>query len=175
MQQKLGSMMQMAYIVESLEKSIEHWSTFNTAGPFVIMDSFEIDNMRYRGQECNDLDIRLALGYSGGMCIEFIEQRCDTPSVYKDVIANRGFGFHHWALMTDKFDTEVQRYQDAGHSVCFSGKVAVGERYVYLDSDPQLHSMIEIIEYSPEVEELFSNIETMAHEWDGKQLIQYAP
>lgn len=174
MHQVVGSMMQMAYVVENLEKTIEEWGKLNAAGPFLVMESFEIEKMQYRGQACDELDLRLALGYSGSMCIEFIEQKCDSPSVYRDVIEKQGYGFHHWAFMTDNFDKDVENYKSKGHEVCFSGKVAVGERYVYLDAGPQVHSMIEVIEYSPAVDELFTNIESMAKNWDGKQLIHYA-
>lgn len=170
----MGSMMQMAYIVENLEETIEQWSQVNNAGPFVIMESFDIDHMEYRGKPCNTLDLRLALGYTGGMCVEFIQQKCDTPSVYQEVIKQQGYGFHHWAFITDKFDADVARYKAQGDDICFSGKVAVGERYVYLDRRASMHSMIEVIEYSPEVDTLFSNIETMAKDWDGKERIIYA-
>lgn len=175
MSQPIGSMMQMAYVVENLEQTIEEWGKIMQVGPFVIMESFEIDNMQYRGRSCESLDIRLALGYSGGMCIEFIEQKCDTPSVYRDVVESSGYGFHHWAFITENFEADVKRYQDKGHEVCFSGKVSVGERYVYLDAGPQVHSMIEVIEYSPEVGLLFANIEELSKNWDGKEPIVYAP
>jgi hypothetical protein len=174
MQQQLGAIMQMAYIVENLEQAIEQWCALGKAGPFTIMESFDIENMAYRGETCESLDLRLALGNSDGLCIEFIEQKCDTPSVYRDVIASRGYGFHHWAYITKSFDYEVDTQIARGMEVAFSGKVAVGERYAYIDSPTVVHGMVEIIEYSQAVDELFTGIEQAARDWDGKQLILYA-
>lgn len=173
MKQPLGSVAQIAYIVDNLEEAIEKWSGFLTAGPFFIINNFEIIDPKYRGEPMKDTNIRIALGYSGGMCIEFIEQISEGLSVYTEVFAKKGYCYHHWAYMSKNFDDDVQKHLDQGLEICFSGAAGVGGRFVYLDATEQIQSMVEIIEFTPPVEEFFAMIEGASENWDGKDPIRY--
>lgn len=173
MSQALGTVGQIAYIVENIEEAIENWGRFAKGGPFFIMENFEIIDPQYRGAPMANVNIRLALGYSDGLCVEFIEQRDDAPSVYTEVFARKGYCFHHWAYMTTNFDEEVKKHLDQGLEICFSGAAAVGGRFVYLDSTDLIHSMVEIIEFTPPVSAFFATIEEASQDWDGKNPLRY--
>lgn len=173
MKQPLGSVAQIAYIVENIETAIKNWSEFLDAGPFFVIEDFEIIDPKYRGQPMGDFNFRLALGFSGGVCIEFIEQSDDVPSVYNEVLAKQGYCFHHWAYMTKTFDEDLKKYQDQGMEISFSGAAGVGGRFVYVDTTEKLQCMVEIIEYTPPVEEFFNMIERASENWDGKEPIRY--
>ncbi len=173
MKQPIGSIAQIAYIVENLEQAMDHWINFLDIGPFFVIEDFQLIEPQYRGRPMGDIKFRVALGFSGGVCIELIEQIDDTPSVFREVAMEKGFCFHHWAYMTRDFDNEVKKYQDQGIEICFSGAVGVGGRFVYLDATEETQSMIEIIEFNPKVEAFFAMIEEAAVNWDGTEPVRY--
>jgi glyoxalase/bleomycin resistance protein/dioxygenase superfamily protein len=169
--QAAGSFGQIAYIVEDLEATIKHWVEVLGIGPFFLIDSSIIENPRYRGEQ-TDLAITAALSYSGSMCVEIIQQSCDSASVYREVMDKRGPGFHHWGVMTEDFDNEIKRYEAIGYPLAFSGKVTIGGRFAYMDSYDDLGGMVELIELTPVVKELFEGLQAAAQDWDGNDPVR---
>ncbi|NOX70847.1 MAG: VOC family protein [Gammaproteobacteria bacterium] len=172
MSQPDNQIMQIAYVVDDLDRALEHWTKSMGIGPFFVMEGLEIVDPRYRGQP-TDIDITIALGYSGSMCVELIRQNDDGPSVYRELLDRTGCGgFHHWGIGTEQFDEEVARYQSRGYDEVFTGKVAVGDRYAYMDTQEDLGGMIELIKLTPVVRELFGNLEAAATDWDGSDPVR---
>lgn len=164
--------MQLAYVVENLELALEHWLREIKVGPFFVLRSLEALDKRYRGAP-TDVDLDIALGFSGNVCIELIQQKCKSPSVYRELLDSKGGGFHHWGLFAEAFDEAVVRYQQHGHVLAFSGAVVIGGRFAYMDTVAQLGGMIELIEATPGVRELFANLENSAREWDGTDPVRF--
>jgi hypothetical protein len=104
-----------------------------------------------------------------------IQQHDDVPSVFRELTHRSGPGFHHWAVMTAQFDAEVARYEAAGCAIAFSGKVAVGARFVYADTVAALGGMTELIEVTPPVVALFQSLEDAARNWDGREPLRTFP
>lgn len=171
MSHRAGEVMQIAYVVKDMEQSLEHWLQKMKVGPFFLLNNLEVVDPRYRG-EPTDLDINIALGYSGGVCVELIKQNCDSPSVYRELLDSKGEGFHHWGVFSDRFDEDEARYRQQGHETAFSGRVAIGARYAYMDTVANMGGMIELIEATPNVRELFGNLESAALDWDGSDPIR---
>lgn len=166
--QPQGSIMQIAYVVEDLEAAAQRWVRLTGAGPFFLLEHLAIVEPRYRGQP-TELDCSIALGYSGGVCVELIRQHNDVPSVFRERPLIPGGAFHHWAVMTETFDADLERHARAGYAIAFSGAVAVGGRFSYVDTGADLGGMIELIEVTPPVRALFAGIEAAAHNWKGDQ------
>jgi len=165
--QPLGAVMQVAYTVADLNAALAHWVRAMRVGPFFVFDDLAIEDERYYGAP-SDVKLSIALAYSGSLCIELVQQRNDVPSVFHDAIRARGYGFHHWALSTDDLDADVARYGAFGARTAFSGRVAIGGRFAYLDTTEQLGGMVELIEIDGKVEELFANLKSVAEAWDGR-------
>jgi len=172
--QPLGEIMQVAYTVEDLEQAMQHWVRDLGIGPFFKFEHFPLLDAQYRGQP-TQFDVNIGLAYSGGMCFELIQQNNDAPSVYRDVIDERGFGFHHWALSTRDFDGDVARYQESGAELALYGVAAVGARAGYMDTRSTLGGMIELIEIKSEVEELFAFIRAASENWNGEDPVREFP
>jgi len=172
MSQPDSQIMQIAYVVDDLDRALEHWTQAMGIGPFFVMEGLEIIDPRYRGQP-SDIDLTIALAYSGTMCVELIKQNDDGPSVYRELLDRTGNGgFHHWGIGTEQFDEEVARYRSRGYDEVFSGRVAVGDQYAYMDTQEDLGGMIELIKLTPAVRELFGNLEAAATDWDGADPIR---
>ena len=164
--QPLGAIMQVAYVVEDMDRALAHWTKTLNVGPFFLFEKFQLLDARYRGQP-TDIELDLALGFSGTMCFELIVQKNPVPSVYREVVDRRGYGFHHWAVSTRTFDADVARHQKAGAALAFSGVAGVGARAGYMDTTATLGGMIELIEINPKVEAFFGMLHAAAQDWDG--------
>jgi len=170
--QPLGRIMQVAYVVEDIEKAMAHWTDKLGVGPFFLFEHFALEDYRYRGKP-SDLDITIAMGFSGSMCFELIVQHSKSPSVYTDVIEKKGYGFHHWAVSTTTFDDDLARYVNSGNEEVLYGFVTpVNARAAYVDTMTELGGMIELIEINPAVEGLFSAIKEPSINWDGKNPVR---
>lgn len=172
--QPLGHIMQTAYVVDDLETAAKKWTNTLGIGPWVLLEHFEADNMTYFGQP-TEIDLSVALAFSGSMCYELVFVHNDVPNVYADVVRDKGYGcFHHWALSTETFDADVARYKAKGYEVAFYGEVVPvgGKRFAYIDTRKDNGGMIELIELSPEVEGLFSMVKDMSNDWDGSDIIR---
>ena len=167
-----GQIMQIAYVVNDLDRALEHWTRTLGIGPFFLLESIEVINPVYRGNPCT-FDATIALGYSGTMCVELIKQNDDTPSVYQELLRNNpDGGFHHWAVGIEDLEGEVNRYQGRGYELAFSGRVAVGDEFAYMDTSGELGGMIELIKLTPVVRELFGGLESAATGWDGSDPVR---
>ncbi len=171
--QPVNAIGQIAYIVDDLDAALKHWTEVLGIGPFFLIDSSGIENMRYRG-EPTDVDITAALSYNGSMCVEVIKQSNDSPSVYKEIMDKHGPGFHHWGYMTDNFDAELARYESMGYPLAFSGNVKVGGRFAYMDCYDALGGMVELIDFPVNVKELFEGLQSAAQDWDGTDPVRRA-
>lgn len=165
--QPLGSIMQVAYTVNDLEKAMHHWSSNLNVGPFFVFEHFALDDYRYRGKP-SELDITLALAFSGSMCFELIYQHSTAPSVYTEIIEKRGYGFHHWAVSTEQFDKDLTDHITTGNEEVLYGKVSpVNGRAAYVNTYDELGGVIELIEINPAVEAFFSAVKEPSVNWNG--------
>ena len=171
--QPLGGIMQVAYVVEDIDKAMKEWTETLGVGPFFLFEHFALDDYRYRGKP-GDIDITIALGVSGPMCFELIVQHSKSPSVYSEVLDSRGYGFHHWAVSTRDFDGDLARHVAAGNDEVLYGMVPdpVNARAAYVDTMAKTGGMIELIEINPAVEGLFSAVKEPSINWDGKDPVR---
>ncbi|NOZ42468.1 MAG: VOC family protein [Alphaproteobacteria bacterium] len=170
--QKTGKILQMAYVVDDLETAARNWVEMTGSGPMFIGVDFPIINRRYRG-EPTEVELSLALGFSDGLCIEYIYQKNDVPSIYNDRPLIKPIGFHHWGIMTRDLEAAVADWQAKGCEKAFEGEVGVGGRFVYMDTVAKLGGMIELIEVNQKVEDFFAFLEQSAVDWDGTDPVRY--
>jgi len=123
--QRTGQIVQTAYVVQRIRPAIEWWIKDGRAGPFFLLESFTGGDQRYRGQPTT-ADVSIAMGFAGHMMIELIQPRDDKPSVYKEIIDQRGYGFHHVGIAFEDVEKERFIYEGRGYHVAFSAPVPRG-------------------------------------------------
>jgi len=163
--------MQASYVEEDIEREMQRWTRELGIGPFFYLPRFPVQDVLHRGSSAH-ADIDIALAFSGSMCFELIHQNDRAPSVFREVIEARGYGFHHWPVSTREFDTELPRWERTGAVVAASGRVVVGARTAYIDTMASLGGMLEIIEITPAVEEFFGMIRAASTSWDGRDPVR---
>lgn len=163
--------MQMAYVVEDIHRAMHHWATRLKVGPWFLIDRFGGIDPKYRGQPSTN-EIALAMSFSGHMNIELIQPLNDAPSVYREIIGQRGYGFHHFGIATANFDQEVERYRASGAELAFSLGVPSGGRVAYMDTTATLPGMTELIELGPGFEPTFNRFYRASIGWDGSDPVR---
>lgn len=169
----MKDVIQMAYIVEDIEAAMPRFTQALGIGPWFYFESFAFDFIAYRGRPCS-LAVSLCLGMSGGMMYELIQQRDTAPSVYREVRDARGWGFHHYAVgvESNRYEATIREYVERGYEQVLEARVAVGARAAYVDARQDLEGMIEIIEMTPPVHELFGMIRNARIGWRGENPIR---
>ena len=165
--QPLGGIVQVAYVVEDLQKSITEFSQKFNIGPWFYSNGYTLKEASYRGKP-TDMRMGLALSFSGNMCFEVIQPLDDKPSVYWDVIKKKGYGFHHLGMATTQYEVDVARYQKMGYVLAFEGLTPRGIRFAYFDTTGDLPCMLELIEYNDTQLKFLSLMQQASVNWDGK-------
>jgi hypothetical protein len=165
--QPLGGIIQHAFVVDDLDQALADHVELLGVGPWSVFEHMDLGHTVYRGEPV-DLDLTVAIAYSGHTQIELIKQHDDVPSVYSELLGDRRVGFHHWAIATDDFDRDLARFMDRGYEVAWSARAEdLESRGAYLDTSRDLHGMVELIEMVPPVEQMFTEAFKAALGWDG--------
>jgi Glyoxalase/Bleomycin resistance protein/Dioxygenase superfamily len=167
----LGAVTQVAHVVEDIDREMERWTLELGLGPFFVLRHFVAHEVVYRGKP-GELDLDVALVFRGSTCFELIQQNNHAPSVYRELVESRGYGFHHFGIATRQFDADLARRAKAGAEVASSGVTGFGSRVAYLDTVTTLGGMTELIEITPPVEDLFGMMYQAAESWDGRDPVR---
>jgi len=166
----LGSVSQVAYVVEDLDRALEYWIKVMDAGPFFVFEHPRLENQRYRGQP-STAEIALAVGNSGDTQIELIVCKNDAPSIYREFLDAGRVGVHHVGLMPPDYDAAQARYRALGIEIAFECAIA-GTHLIYYDTVAELGHFTEIWEKSPSFLEFQRSVRAAARHWDGRDPIR---
>jgi hypothetical protein len=125
--------------------NIGPWTTIRDVGPHGAV---------YRGAPAQAI-VHVGFGFSGHMVYELIQQVNDVPSPYREVIDDRGYGFHHFGYATPAFDGAVAAMGAAGFENV-GGLEMSDLRLAYFDTRDVLPGMVELIEANASVNATFT-------------------
>jgi hypothetical protein len=163
---------QLAYVVNDVREAAARWMKTFGVGPFYILDRPEVGNPLYRGRP-QKVEFSAGLAQAGDIHIELIEQHCDSPSCYRDLIKKGEEGFHHVAVIVDDYAAEVARYESLGCPVASSGEFGP-LKFCYVDTSATMNCMVEVLENLPFIHNYFARIREAAENWDGLNPIRDA-
>jgi hypothetical protein len=167
-----GEIRQNGYVVRDIEAAMKHWTEVLGVGPFFYLENAPIRDFRYYG-DSSDMQVSIALGNSGPLQIELIQQRNDSPSMYRDFLAAGREGLQHVAYWTRDFDDDFERIQKLGYEVGQSGHVGGADgRFVYFATEAHPGTVIELSEVSGRKGKIFEMIAEAASSWDGSDPIR---
>ena len=175
-----GEIRQIAFVVRDMEKALRYWNDTLGVGPFYLLRDLVPDNYRYRGQPAPAPRITIALGYSGDVQVELIQQHDDKPSAYLDYLQSGREGFQHvssW-MTRPEYDEAVARLLRSGVQLAHEGAVpGSGIRFVYFATETAAGGFVyEISEArEPAIYEFMLKIRDLSRSWDGKNGIRDWP
>ncbi len=136
---------QIAIVVEDIDKASEVYSRiFGLPKPEAqLTGAPEEAKGSYRG-EATDARAKLAFFHMGQVSIELIEP-VGRDSVWYEVLEEKGEGVHHIAFQIEGTDEVTDFLESEGMSVIQQGHYP-GGMYTYVDSEPELGVMLELLE-----------------------------
>jgi Glyoxalase/Bleomycin resistance protein/Dioxygenase superfamily len=162
---------QMAFVVDDLDRSIADWNAQTGAGPFFVIPHFSFIDARYEGVS-SELDISIALGYSGEVMIELIVCHSSFPSPFSHLLDVRKPALHHVARLTRDFEASIAHLVAVGANVDFTASFPPATRMAYVDTRSSMGCFTEIIEETDALLDLRAMMHASAKEWDGKEVIR---
>jgi catechol 2,3-dioxygenase-like lactoylglutathione lyase family enzyme len=169
--QDVGKIIQTAYVVEDMHAAIDWWVKSAQTGPWFLLDHFLGDGQVYRGS-ASTADVAIAMAFAGSMCIELIQPLDKNPSVYKEMIDQKGYGFHHLGLAVADVDAEIEAYKAKGYELVFRAPVPTGGAVAYLDNGRNDPGYLELIPATQGMDDAFTRFWQASQDWDGKQPIR---
>ena len=163
----LGPMRQIGYVVRDIEKAMRYWTEVNRVRPWFYFERFSFDAFTYRGQRQDQVNLSVALGNCGDMQLELIQQRCDTPSMWRDFIQSGHEGMQHFAVWPEDYDAAYQKALDAGFRVCQEGDLTGRGRFVYFANEDHPGTVVELSHFTPARQRSAAMIREAAATWDG--------
>lgn len=169
--QAMGGIIQMAYVVEDIQAAIDWWIADARTGPWFLLDHFWAEDQTYRGAPSR-ADVAIAMGFAGSMCIELIQPLDDHPSVYKEVIDLRGYGFHHIGIAVPDVDAAIPDYLARGYATAFRANVPTGGAVAYMDDGRNVPGFVELIPATPGMDATFTTFWQASVDWDGRDPVR---
>ena len=180
MSRLFGSMRQVAFVVRDLDVALQYWTQVLGVGPFFAMRRMSPEAYRYRGEPSPPPCVSIALGNSGDVQVELIQQHDDRPSAYRDFLVAGREGLQHvssW-LSRLEYDATMERARAAGVVVAHEGMIpGVGVRFAYFATDStaggMMYEIADVME--PQVQPFMEMIAEAAIGWDGRDPVRELP
>jgi hypothetical protein len=169
-----GPIPQLGYVVRDIEAAMAMWSAKLRIGPWFYNPRLGLSWYNFRGVDYDDFNMSYALANSGDMQIELIQQRCDTPSLYRDHLDRYGEGLQHicvWPIDYDAtFELAVSSGLNPAQQGCF-GRI----RFAYFEDAGHGGTSLEMSELVPERLPGIERIRAAAAEWNGTDPVRAYP
>ncbi len=140
------TVVQIGFVVNDIEKASQDFADFlGVEKPaWSLTDTIDKTQCEYNGQPCPARS-KLAFFHVGqNLDIELIEPD-QQPSVWRDVLNEKGEGIHHIAFIVDGMKEKLIKLENNGMKLMQKGEY-VGGRYAYVDCLSQLKTIVELLE-----------------------------
>ena len=115
-----------------------------------------------------ELDLCVAIAYTGGQQIELVQQLNDAPSIYTEFLAHNAPGLQHMGVLVDDLQTSLDQYE-LHAKVVQQGRTAAGINFAYVDTGGHNGTLLELIEADTRVRGFFDHMRRCAENWDGSE------
>jgi len=149
----LGDIVQVAIVTADIEASAKRWAAIlgepvpeiRTTRP-----GHEV-KMVYRGQP-SDGQVKLTFFQKGPVVLELLEP-VGGPSAWKDGLDEHGESVHHLGFAVKDVERSIDALGKLGYPVVHQGRYDSDDgTYVYLDTEKELGTMVELLHSDPEEE-----------------------
>lgn len=137
---------QIGFVVNDIEKTSQAFADFlGVEKPqWSLTDTIDKTHGEFNGQPC-PARAKLAFFHVGEtLDIELIEPD-ETPSVWRNVLNEKGEGVHHIAFIVNGMKEKILALEGNGMKLLQRGEYT-GGRYAYIDCVDQLKTIVELLE-----------------------------
>ena len=165
------SFLQAAWVVDDLDAAIQRWLETTSVGPFFVIRNVET-TVDHRGRP-STVEFSFALGQSGGMQIELIEQHNNAGSAYRDSAPGGSPALHHVCALVDDVAAERERFRQLGIEVAHEGTFGPNQmEFIYYDTREQIGCMTELLGPDDANLKMMERIAAAGAEWDGSDPVR---
>lgn len=165
----IGSVMQIAYLVEDLDQAIAHWAKLGV-GPFFVSRNIAYVEQTYRGEKAS-FEIAAAFAYFGDMQLELVQRLNDLPSIYKEFQEQQGFGVQHLGILSYDIRKDVEALEAAGYEQIQRMVSTIGVETIFFNTGDNFGSVIELIDANPQVVDGFAQMKAGTEAWEPSMSI----
>ncbi len=162
-----GPIMQNGYVVRDWRVAAQHWIDVLGVGPFFVMEHIGFERCEFRGVPA-EIDMTVAIAYSGEQQIELVQQHNAAPSIYREFLQTSGEGLQHVGALTDDLAATLERMQ-LTDKVVQAGVTTLGQRFAYVDTVQHNGTMLELIETNEKMRATFDYMKKTAASWQGER------
>ena len=171
MSRRWGDVRQLGFVVRDLDAALIHWTEQLGIGPFFVVRDLQPADFRYRGAPAPAPLLSLALGNTGGLQVELIQQLDETASGYRDFLQSRGEGAHHvcsW-LSPPEYDVRRAEMLAASMPLIHEGRIPGRDvRFAYFETQEPGGLQFELADQMrPPTYAVQQRIAAAARDWDG--------
>jgi len=145
---KLPAMGQLGIVVGKMGPAISHYSNLLGIRPWYRAKIVESD-IHYRGNPI-ELELDIAVGYSGGLQFELIEVIRGEDNIYTELIDSRGQGIHHIGFVVSGISERIEIFKQSGFQPLQHGTLTTRgkaiTRFAYFDTLDQFGYITELIQ-----------------------------
>jgi hypothetical protein len=170
MSRLFGPMRQVGIVVRDIEKAMHHWVDVCGIGPWFYAEQLPMSEFRYKGR-VYDIKVSIALANSGDVQLELIQQRCDSPSLYRDFLAAGHEGMQHWSSWPENYQEIRERALSSGWQIGQEGDTPRGP-FIYFLNEGHPGTIVEMAEATPTRMRIFEAVRKAALGWDGSDPIR---
>src|SRR6202521_2968239 len=161
MSRLFGPMRQVGIVVRDIEAAMRHWVEVCGIGPWFYADRLAVTGFTYAGRRYDDTHISIALANSGEVQLELIQQRCDTPSMYRDFLAAGHEGMQHWSSWAVNYHEIRERALGTGWQIGQEGDTPRGP-FIYFLNEGHPGTVVEMAEATPTRMRIFDAVREAA-------------
>jgi catechol 2,3-dioxygenase-like lactoylglutathione lyase family enzyme len=180
MSRSFGAIRQIAFVVHDLDRALDYWTRTLGVGPFFALRKLSPEQYRYRSQPSPPPVVSIALGNSGDLQVEIIQQHDERPSAYRDFLRAGREGFQHvsaW-LTRAQYDATKAASLRNGLTVAHEGVIpGSGVRFAYFATDTVpgglMYEIADVVG-SP-ADALMRMVADAARGWDGSDPVRELP
>lgn len=166
----LGTVVQIAYLVDDLPAAAVEWATGRGAGPFLIRHHAAMACTDGHGRPGSFLHSS-AYGQWGDVQVELVQVHSATPAPLAEELA-APIGVHHMATFVASFDGAQQRLAGLGQPAVMTATTTSGMRFGFHDARATLGHFLELYEPTEAVVRLYSAVRAAARDWDGSRPVR---
>ena len=173
MSKLLGTVRQVGYVVKDIERAMHEWARLGV-GPWFYKETVVSTEFRYYGRPSALPALSIALVQSGDLQLELIQQRDESPTLYRDTLQRNGECAQHIAYWTwDRFDEHCAQLLERGYVEGHAGRMGAQRgRYAYFLHPALPSAMIELSELTGGKGDYFEEIRRASLGWDGSEPVR---
>ncbi len=145
---RLPAMGQLGILVGDIRQAIGLYTARLNIRPWYQAKIVRSD-IHYRGRPI-DLDLDIAVGYSGRLQFELIQVIRGEDNIYTDLLTTQGQGLHHIGFVVSRIDERIEAFKRSGLEPLQYGTLATrGQaitRFAYFDTMAQFGYFTELIQ-----------------------------